>query len=491
MKSSAKIGIIGSGIGGLAVGLRLAAKGYAVDIFEKSDKLGGKISQITKNDFRFDAGPSLFTLPELVDDLLNLSGKLNEKHFKYVSLDIICRYFFSNGVKIDAYQDTERFAREIEEKTGVAAKKVSHYLLQSEKIYDLTKDIFIFNDLKNLRNLMNFKTLSSLVQSWKLEPFRTLHETNQHSFGHPDVVQLFDRYATYNGSNPYKAPATLKVIPHLEHNIGAFFPEKGMYNIVETIREKAIQLGVKFHLSEEVKKIKIDKNKIVGLQSEKKSYAFDNVIADVDVFTFNRLMDRKTIPMKDKYQLSSSAIIFYWGMNIKSEKLLLHNILFSANYEQEFKHIFELKSITDDPTVYIFISSKMVKGDAPENCENWFVMINAPENVGQDWQKFMSQARMRILKKIQQSLGIDVEKHLLFEQFANPETIEKDTGSFHGSLYGLSSNNIWAAFRRHPNYLKSIKGLYFVGGSVHPGGGIPLCLASAQIVSRIFPDLNS
>lgn len=471
--------------------MRLASKGYDVDVFEQSDNQGGKISQFYKEGFRFDTGPSLFTLPELVDELLNLAGNKSERLFKYTSLDIICRYFYPDGEKIDAYQNPDLFANEIENKTGVKSYTVKKYLTESEKIYDLTKDIFIFNDPRKIKNLLRFKTLKSLLQAWKLEPFKTLHETNLRSFKNEKVVQLFNRYATYNGSDPFRAPATLKVIPHLEHNIGAFFPVKGMFSIVEEITQHAIDSGVKFHLSEKVEKINIRDNKVEGLKTNHSDYQFKHVVSNVDVFSFNRLLDIKSKPYSEKNQMSSSAVIFYWGMKTTQKQLLLHNILFSADYKREFKHIFELKNIADDPTVYIFISSKMVKSDAPENCENWFVMINAPENVGQDWELLTKQARSNIQRKIKNTLGIDVEKNLLFEEVANPKTIESDTSSFHGSLYGMSSNNMWAAFKRHPNYHKSIKGLYFVGGSVHPGGGIPLCLASAKIVSDIFPDLKS
>ncbi len=462
-----------------------------MDVFEQSDKQGGKISQFYKKGFRFDTGPSLFTLPQLVDELLNLASNKSERRFRYTSLDIICRYFYPDGKTIDAYQNPELFANEIEKKTGVDSYKVKKYLTESAKIYDLTKDIFIFNDPRRINNLLRVKTLKSLLQAWKLEPLKTLHETNLRSFKNDKVVQLFNRYATYNGSNPYKAPATLKVIPHLEHNVGAFFPVNGMFSIVEELAQHAVDLGVKFHLSEKVEKINLKENSVEGLTTNRSNYQFKHVVSNVDVLSFNRLLDKKSKPNIEKNQMSSSAVIFYWGMKTTRKELLLHNILFSADYKQEFKHIFELKNIADDPTVYIFISSKMVKSDAPENCENWFVMINAPENVGQDWELFTNQARSKVQRKIKKTLGIDVEKNILFEEVANPETIESTTSSFHGSLYGISSNNMWAAFKRHPNYHKSIKGLYFVGGSVHPGGGIPLCLASAKIVSDIFPDLKT
>ncbi len=164
----------------------------------------------------------------------------------------------------------------------------------------------------------------------------------------------------------------------------------------------------------------------------------------------------------------------------------MHNILFSGNYREEFACLFEKKCIYEDPTVYLFIGSKAVPDDAPEGCENWFVMINTPENIGQDWDKLIADARSRIQEKILRVTGIDVEKFRNFEFIQDPRAIERNTASYRGSLYGNSSNSMFAAFQRHPNFTR-IKGLYFTGGSVHPGGGIPLCLSSAKIVSEMIP----
>ena len=489
MKFGAKIGIIGSGIGGLAAAVQLASRGYEVQLFEKEAQPGGKIAQFRKDGFRFDMGPSLFTLPSLLDEVLQLDPKSGQSDFSYRALDVICRYFYPDDTFIDAYRDTGKFAEEIEVKTGVPAEKVRKYLRQSAEIYDLTKDVFIFNDLKDLRNFINIRTLRSLLQAWKLKPFKTLHEANHQAFHNAKVVQLFDRFATYNGSNPFMAPATLKVIPHLEHNIGAYFPSKGMYSIVEKLVQVAERSGVEFHFSEEVRAVDIQGGKFRGIETAKGSYSFDALISDTDVNTFGRLTGQLHGKRGTKEnRLSSSAIIFYWGMKISQPDLKLHNILFSGDYQHEFDCIFHHKTITDDPTIYIFISSREVPEDAPPGHENWYVMINAPENNGQDWDDIVDRVRENILKKINRMLHMDLKRHLLFERVTTPATIEKETGSYRGALYGMNSNSITAAFRRHPNYLRSVKGLYFVGGSVHPGGGIPLCLASARIVADQFPE---
>ncbi|HPF94444.1 MAG TPA: hypothetical protein PLV65_10910, partial [Tenuifilaceae bacterium] len=156
------------------------------------------------------------------------------------------------------------------------------------------------------------------------------------------------------------------------------------------------------------------------------------------------------------------------------------------NHIEEFKML-EGKGISDDPTVYIFISSKAVASDAPLGHENWFVMVNAPEDCGQNWDELVSATRKSIVGKIKSMLGIDIEQNIVNEEVLTPPIIEQRTGSYKGALYGISSNNKFAAFSRHPNQSTKVKGLYFVGGSVHPGGGIPLCLASAKIVDNLIP----
>ena len=187
-----------------------------------------------------------------------------------------------------------------------------------------------------------------------------------------------------------------------------------------------------------------------------------------------------------RHERSSSAVIFYWGINQQFPQLQLHNILFSKNYQEEFNHIFTLKKTYHDPSIYINISSKEENAMAPAGKENWFVMVNVPANTGQDWDLLKQNLRQNVIEKINRMLNINLEELIESEQVLDPVLMEEQTGSFMGSLYGSSSNSKLAAFLRHSNFTDSIKGLYFCGGSVHPGGGIPLCLHSAKIVSNLI-----
>jgi phytoene desaturase len=310
-----------------------------------------------------------------------------------------------------------------------------------------------------------------------------MHKQNAKRFSNPKTVQFFDRYATYNGSNPYEAPATLNVIPHYEFGIGAFFPKKGIRSIADALFSKATKLGVEFRFGTKVSSmVKDNKSFIVN---EKNSY--DIALCNMDVAAAARGPLRSLIgESRKEYEPSSSALIFYWGMKSSYKELDVHNIFFSKNYKKEFTNIFTNKRIDADPTVYIHISSKINELDAPHGGENWFVMVNAPYDDKQDWDTIIAHARQNILAKLSNSLERSVEEDIQVEHMLTPQLIMSKTGSYKGALYGTSSNNRMSAFLRQANFSSKHRGLYFCGGSVHPGGGIPLCLLSAKISTDII-----
>ena len=480
-----KIAVIGSGIGGLATACRLASKGHEVTVFEKNASPGGKISEINLEGYRFDTGPSLFTLPELVEELYSAAGETVPSTFAYKKLEVLCKYFYNSGENLIAWSDQQKFTDECVEKLGEDPSNITKYFKNASLIYKITADIFLFNSLHKVKNLLKFSVLKSLLQVNKIRFYKTMHGDNKSNFKSPLLTQLFDRYATYNGSNPYKAPATLNVIAHLENNLGTYFPEQGMYSIVQHIYELALKKGVRFNFNSLVTSIDIKNKKAVGLSVGDTAFTFDNIVSDSDInYVINNLMDHPLKKRFNRLEPSSSALVFYWGVNKEFPEIDLHNILFSSDYKEEFNNLFQKKTIDSDPTIYIFVSSKMVKSDAPKNCENWFVMVNAPSNSAENWDELIRTTKQNIIKKINKSLKTNIEDYIEHEKIASPITIAQDTLSKGGALYGNSSNSMFSAFLRHPNFLKSVKNLYFVGGSVHPGGGIPLCLASAKIVDN-------
>ncbi|OGX88405.1 phytoene dehydrogenase [Hymenobacter glacialis] len=485
------VAVIGAGIAGLATAVRLAITGRAVTVFETSGTFGGKMHQFSlPGGYRFDAGPSLFTLPQLVDDIFRLAGREPSDYFRYERLDPITNYFFADGTRLTAWADAQKFAAEIEDKLGTPAATVTQFLGRSHKAYDATAGTFLHKSLHKASTYLSPETLKAVAALPSLGLLGTMHQRHAQAFTDPRLVQLFDRYATYNGSDPYQAPATLSMIPHLEHGIGAFYPEGGIYAIASSLARLAEEFGVKFRYNEPVEEIVVAEGRVTGVRTAQDVYDFGQVVSNMDVVpTYRRLLPREPAPERTLSQpRSSSALIFYWGVAREFPELDLHNIFFSADYQREFQAIFQDKTVADDVTVYVNITSKKTPADAPTGHENWFVMVNVPHDQGQDWDALTAKTRAVVLRKLSQVLGNDLVPLITTEKVWTPPGIAADTSSFGGALYGSSSNNALAAFLRHPNFSGRLEGLYFCGGSVHPGGGIPLCLLSAKIVSSLITE---
>ena len=480
--------IIGSGVGGLATALRLKAQGLDVVVFENNSYPGGKLSSFNLGQYRFDAGPSLLTMPHYIDELFELFNENPKDYFNYKRKDISCKYFWEDKTVLNAYSDKNKFINEINKVLKVDKNIVTKYLLKAKKKYDLTKNIFLEQSLHKIKTYLSSDLIKGIFNLYIFQINKTLDTVNQDELKEPHLVQLFNRFATYNGSSPFKTPGMMTLIQHLEQEYGTFVSEKGMINISKSIFDLAKRNGVKFQFNKLVNEIVVKNNKVVGVKVNNTVIESDFVVSNMDIVpTYKKLLKKSYQPKKVLNQeRSSSALIFYWGIKKTFKNLELHNILFSNNYKKEFDSIFELGTISDDPTVYINITSKDVVSDAPKESENWFVMINSPNNTGQDWNEIIKTVRKNTINKINRTLNIDIESFIEFEKVFSPKTIEKNTQSYLGSLYGSSSNNKMSAFLRHPNFSKHIQNLYFCGGSVHPGGGIPLCLLSAKIVSELI-----
>lgn len=482
-----KVIVIGSGIAGLAASIRFAAHGFSVEVFEANPYPGGKLTSFRQGQYRFDAGPSLFTMPHYVDELFELTGRNPRKYFNYRRKIESCRYFWDDGTRLLAHADKREFAGEVEEKIGVKASLVLQKLNKSRMMYELAGRTFMEKPLNRWSTWLTKDIARSLLQLHKLSLFKSMHTDNVVALQNPKLVQLFDRYATYNGSDPYRAPGILNMIPHLEHGIGTFIPKNGMQDIIDSLHKLACELGVKFHFNERVKEILVENDKVKGIKTENKVIPAGIVISNMDVTpTYRRLLPGAKAPEKILSQeRSSSALIFYWGIKKSFPELGLHNIFFSKDYKAEFEEIFKGTVPASDPTVYVNITSKDVPADAPPGCENWFVMVNVPGQTAQNWQDLIPEYRRVIIDKLNSVLELDLQNYIQNESTLTPLDIEIKTSSLGGSLYGTSSNSRFAAFLRHSNDSSKIRNLYFCGGSVHPGGGIPLCLLSAKIVSQL------
>jgi phytoene desaturase len=308
-------------------------------------------------------------------------------------------------------------------------------------------------------------------------------------FNDPRLIKLFNRYATYNDSDPFKAPATLNIIPYVEYGFGGFYIDGGMYRLVESINSLAVSMDIEIHTDTAVEKILHENGSISGIRANGESIKTDYVLCGTDVVeTHQNLIDgyERYSKKLNKLEPSLSGLVFMWGIRKVHDQLAHHNIFFSSDYRQEFHQIFDDLKAPADPTIYLSITSKQNPGHAPENCENWFILLNMPYvQEYHDWDAETDRLREITLKKLK-AFGYDIKSYISLEKSFSPTTFLKLYASNKGSIYGISSNTRVSAFMRPANRSRKIQGLYFAGGSVHPGGGIPLVILSGKMAAELI-----
>ncbi|MBL7883277.1 MAG: phytoene desaturase, partial [Bacteroidia bacterium] len=441
-KKTKTCAVIGCGISGIAAAIRMKSKGYDVTVYEANAFPGGKLSEEYNNGYRFDMGPSVFTMPEYVDELFKISNKNPRDYYQFKHLNPVYQYFFEDGTVLDSFHGKTAYADEMAKKTNDSKKTIEKYLTKTETIYELTDDVFLKNSLHKFKNFLTKQTAKGILNFGKIGAFDTMHNDNAKSFTDERLVQIFDRYATYNGSNPYEAPATLNVIPFLEIIKGAYYPKGGMFSITRSLVKLAQDIGIEIKFSSRVKEIIVENGKACGVKTEHEQLNYDVVISNMDVYnSYQKLIPSAKQPKTIHQPKSSSGIVFYWGIKHSFKQLRLHNILFSKNYKEEFDTIFHKKIVYNDPTIYINITSKETPTDAPDGCENWFTMVNVPNNSGQNWDELINELRESVIQKVNRILKTDIRPFIECEMIFEPRVIESRTSSAFGAIYGNASNN--------------------------------------------------
>lgn len=486
-----KVAVIGAGFGGLSAAVRLAVAGWTVDVYDRLGYPGGKAGTLEADGFRFDTGPSLITLPEVYAELFAAGGRKLEDFLEFVPLAPICRYFWDDGMRFDALPGRERFADEALRILGEPRQNSLDFLAYSEKIHELTAELFLHRSLHDPRTYLSKRFFASLAQMGKIDAFATMDESIRRFISHPRLVQLFDRYATYNGSDPFQTPATLNIIPHVEYALGGYASRTGIHAIPRAIADLAQSIGVTFHWETNVESILTDTGRrVTGVRVEGEDRTYDAVVSNVDVTgMYEGLLEDTDAPLYRRYRRlepSSSGLVFFWGMARRFPELTVNNIFFSSDYKREFQEIFYERKVPDEPTIYVNITSKVSTDDAPIDGENWFVLLNVPYVDGQDWEDETSRVRATVVARLSRILGTNVGDAVAYERVLTPVDIARDTGSHRGSLYGIASNARMSAFLRHPNRVKRYRGLYVCGGSAHPGGGMPLAILSGKIAAELL-----
>jgi phytoene desaturase len=456
----------------------LAYNGFDVTIIEQNDYFGGKANRISEKGFQFDTGPCLLTYPDWFDELFSSCGKNIKDYFQYQRLDPITRYFLDNKY-VDVASDINQTAINFEKKLGLKKVVFLNYIKRWIRIYKISEKIFLLNELKfNFFFLKN--ALDWIFKAGVINIFNSMAHYNK-ALKNKSVEKIMNRFATYTGSSPYKTPAFMNQIAIVEMINGGYYPNDGIHSISKALYRLCKDVGVEFQFNTKIDSI-IYKNNLFKFYSNGKVFTSNYLISNIDYYKTQILLNRK---FKRKFlKLSTSAIVFYWGVKIKSSKLKLHNIIFSEDYKKEFSQIFDTNKIPNDPTIYINITSKFDKNHAPENCENWFVMVNTPPSLDIVNEENINKTKKFIISKIYEKVGIDLEDSIIFEKILTPKTLENKTGSFNGSLYGDNQNSLISIIKRKKNKDYQLKKMYYVGGTVHPGGGMPLALRSGINVAK-------
>ncbi|MEP6900856.1 MAG: phytoene desaturase family protein, partial [Actinomycetota bacterium] len=432
--------------------------------------------------YKFDTGASLLTMRHVLEDLFEFCGKRVEDYLEIVSLEPICRYFWSDGTQFDASQNIEKTENEIAKLVPEDVAGFRRFLADSKQKYEIAERTFLAKSLNDLPKLLNLANLTDLL---KISTLKTLDKHNSSYFKSAKLRQLFNRFATYNGSSPFETPATFALIPYVEFGLGAWYVRGGIYKIPRSLEKLAIELGVKIRTQAEVEKIVIEDKKAVGVRVGGESLGADFVISNADAIeTYRNLIGSKKYQNREP---SCSGFVLLLGTRKQFPNLAHHNIFFSDDYRGEFDAIFKQKTPAPAPTVYVCAASRTDATQSPAGCENLFVLVNAPYTSDRtNWQIEAKPYRDLIIKKLE-SFGLkDLESSIDFEQIITPEDFEKKYRANRGSIYGISSNGIFSAFSRVPNKAKDVANLYFVGGATHPGGGIPLVLLSGKMASELI-----
>lgn len=495
--------VVGAGIGGLSAAIRLAAAGKRVVVLEQNSNVGGKMSQIEADGFRWDTGPSVITMRPVLEDLFASASRSLEDYLTLLPVSPLTRYFYPDGTVLDASADPQVMADQIERIEPADVVGYRDYLDYAAKLHRITGPVFIYSRPPTWRSFLRVKPWEAL----QVDVWRTMDDKIRQFVKSPHMRQLLGRFATYAGSSPYKASTTLNVIADVELNGGVWYPKGGVFVLAEALARLATELGVVIRPSCGVQQILHEK----GTSPRAVGVLLDNgerlpaaaVVANVDVTTVYQRLLADPVSLRRGRQLASmepscSGLVMLLGVEGDYPQLAHHNIFFSTNYPAEFSAIFDEGVPPAEPTIYVAITSKTDPDHAPSGHENWFILVNAPAQPavdGQaipagrafDWSKRSQTYRELVLRRLA-AFDCDIRDRIRVQHTLTPVDLAHNTGAWRGALYGMSLNSLWAPFKRPANRALDIQGLYFVGGTTHPGGGVPLVMLSAKVATSMMTE---
>jgi phytoene desaturase len=466
-----------------------------VTLFEKNATVGGKMHRWSSGGYCFDTGPTLLTMPFVLRELFASVGRSLDDVLELVPLEPLCRYFFPDGSSLDASSDTGRMEAALQQFAPGDAGGFRRFLRHGEEIYQASAEPFLFAPFGswNIRSLA--RSLRHLKAVTRLDAFRTLDRAVRSHVSDPRLQQLLNRFATYNGSSPFQAPATLAIIPAIEFGMGGWAVAGGMYEVARALERLAAECGAGIRTGCEVRRILVTHGRVTGVETaDGETHAADGVVCNADaMYALEDLIPGRRRPGRDNRSISLAGFVLLLGIDREYGSLAHHNVFFSDDYRAEFSSMFEQGLPAASPTVYVSVASKTDPAAAPPGHSALFVLVNAPPlprggdgpPVRWDWSRDAAAYRESVLALLEDRGLTDLRRHIRVETMITPADFRRKFNAYRGSIYGLASNSRWSAFLRPPNRSRTVRGLYFAGGSTHPGGGIPLVLLSGRIAANL------
>lgn len=476
--------VIGAGFGGLAAALVLATRGAKVTVLEAADTPGGKAGRVTVDGVGFDTGPSLFTLPQVLESLLALAGTRLDEHLSLIRSSPAFRYRYPDGTCLDIEDSLEGTRQSVARSLGTtAAREFDDFLAYSEKIWRAAAPHFVYGDAPTIRSLMT--RMSALFRLPAIDAMQSMQKAIYGRIKSPHLRALFMRFATYNGSDVRRAPATLNCIAHIELAMGGYGVEGGMHAVVEALVTTCEKLGVTFQMNAPVDGVQTQSGQVTGVRTQDGTeYRADLVVSNVDPAHLMEKLLPERYQSKSKGEASMSAYnaVFKASTEAPTQRVS-HEVIFPREYLDEFEDIFDSKSVPREPTLYLCDQTLSHRVGTWGDATPLFIMVNAPPTQSghgpiPQWSDLEPSVRSRLA-----TAGlIDSDDPVVWHR--DPIALANRFPGSQGGIYGAASNSLFSAFGRPTNRMKKPTGLYVASGGAHPGGGVPLCLLSGLAAAR-------
>jgi phytoene desaturase len=483
-----KVVIIGSGFGGLGTAALLAKKGAHVTVLEKNEHLGGRANIFEAEGFRFDMGPSWYLMPDIFEQYFSLLGERVEEHLALKKLSPSYRIFFKNtGKEVDIYSDLTKDKETFEKLEPGSSEKLEKYLSRAKMQYDIAKARFIY---KNYNSLLDFFTREIMTDGIKLSVFSTMDTYVKKYFATSEVQKIMQYPLVFLGSSPYNTPALYSIMSHIDFNMGVYYPQGGIYEIIKTLVRICEKHGVVCKTQTTASRIRTKNKEAIGVELTDGSFIeADIVVSNADIaHTEQKLLAKEERSFSEDYwekrTLAPSAFILYLGVKDRIPSLTHHNLLFSQDWKKNFGEIFDTPQWPTDPSFYVCAPSVTDPSVAPEHHENLFVLVPIAAGL-KDGAKEREKAREQVLATMEKEMHIpNLRERIVYEKSFCVSDFRDMYNAYQGTALGLAHTLWQTAIFRPDTQSKKVKNLFYVGGNTNPGIGMPMCLISAQLVYK-------